>query len=600
MSGIIQAIAGVLGASAATTPWAYPLAASWTDRGAMFPSPQPWDYNNSPGSQGFVEVGGTGYFYFEGGQSPGHADWSDFAAFGLATSQDGITWTEHASNPLATFLPLGVGSGDILTAEGYFYHAVTILPTGQFICAFGGATATDPGDVKIDMFRQTSNDGISWSPNNAAGKALIAAWNQSGWVHNAGNSGYNEICPVGLWYDVANSTLHMIYIQKTVAAEWSLDHVSGTDIANLLGANSAAFLALASNPVEANGQYRGGAIVDRGGGVVDVLVIATNAAFDTHALCRVPVLPDYSWTAPGPIEILYYMQSDFSQTGWREGSVAFYAAASLAFMPYNVGGFCHSRTAPAVRTTDGRLAYSPVSARFTSASTQYFEKTTALTGVASSQLVSFSCWFRAATLHNGTVIRMTTAGAADRFIIYLLSDGRVDIVARNSSNVVILDIANAIGTAFSANTDYWLGVSIDMTSYANCRIYLNNTDIKQASVGTQTFTTNGTIDFGGCTVCRVGVDSGTSFPLNAALADYGLLIGQRLDYGSTPIRRRFVTASNELQNPEVDGRRLFGKKPIIFFTGNGTGFPVNKGSGGSFNAVTNGPLTNGSTPAGHP
>jgi hypothetical protein len=605
---ILRAIAGVLGASAATTPWAYPLAASWTDRGLMLPSPQAWDFIQwLPSSQGLVEVGGTAYYYLEGGQSPGHADWADFSAFGLATSQDGITWTEHPSNPLATFLPRGVASGDILTAEGYFFHAILILPTGQFICAFGGQTATSSSDVKIDMFRQTSNDGITWSPNNAAGSALIAAWNTSGWAHYFNSSTYNEVCPGGLWYDVANSTLHMLYNAKTESGpkEWEIYHVFGSDIASFAGANSAKIFQRSQNPVEVGGEFRGSAIIDRGGGVVDCLFIAINVALDTHALCRLPILPDYSWTAPGPPEILYYLQSDFGVIGWSDATVAFYAAASLALMPYFADGVaCGNRTAPAVRTSDGRLPYSPGnSAHFTHTSTQRIGKTSSLAGIANSSSFSFACWFKTSTVQRCSILSFEKGGGGGELTVVLTADNKVGLWATNAAGGALIDLYSA-ASAYTNATEYVLMVAVDLTAgYANgLRIWLNNVDIKAATQGTNTFT-NGTIGLTTPTVnCCIGADyygTGAS-SYDGDLTNIGFQQGLFIDWGVTAIRRRCVTSDNKMQEPETDGRRWFGRKPILFVRGDQTGILTNRGTGGgSFVFSGTGSLTAGSAPTGH-
>lgn len=587
--------------------WAYPLAASWTDRGAIGGGGAlAWEsgYAWLPSSQGVLDLGSEVRIYYEAGRSPGHDDWSDYSALGMASSPDGITWTRSASNPLATFLPGGQPAGsDILTAEGYFFHAIARNSAGQFNCVFGGATAISSSDVAINVYHQTSNDGVAFTPNAAASAVKIIGWDSTGWAHYTGNSSYNELAASGLWYDPSAQLWHLLYHTRSQAPpnEWTIAHVSGANLRALSGGSSNIFLPTSSNPIEANGDYRGCAIVDRGSGVLDCLIVAVNAAFTVHALCRVPILPDYDWTSPGPPEILYYLQSDFAQTGWQEASFGFFSQAGLALMPWHSSPTNNVRTAPAVRTSDGKLAYSPGnSAHFTSSSSQRISKTTALTGITNSKQVSFACAFRATTVHGGTLFKIV--GGSGGLAVYCNSNNTLGIVAWNSAGTVIID-TGTIASAYTSATWYWLGVSIDLAAgyTAGLRWYLNNTDVKPSTQGANIFT-NDTINFTGTATILVGADStGGASPYNGDITNVTFEEGLFVDWASTPIRRRCMTAANELQHPEVDGRRWFGRTPIIHLNGDQTSILTNRGSGGgTFTFGGTGSLTAGSAPTGHP
>lgn len=579
--------------------WTYPLPTSYTSRGAFLPDNSGWDAFDWYGSQTFVPVGGTLYAFYVAGDAYNVDDYAEHAKMGAATTTDGITWSFSGSNPLASFSPGGAGNANP-TEEGYFGNAVYLPRSGIFTQVFGGATGIDATQVKINIYQQTSTSPTtSWSPNTSGGSSLVVAYNTATWVHTAG--GNDEIFPSGLWYDEVNSLWHMIYIQKTdPAKDWSLSHVSGADLGSLSGANSNAFLAVSSNPLEASGQYRGGVIIERGQGVVDVVVSALNIAGTSHAICRVPVLPDYSWTSPGPIEVLYYMNADFSITGWAAGMMCVWPQKSMVVMDHSNHGVSTTsgiiETAPTTRTSDGKLSYTPSSsARFTGASDQSVVKTSILTGQASSTKVSGSFAFNLASLSvDQTPLRFETSGGAYRFEIFLFADGTIGFIARNSGGTQIISLNSAIGV-FTATTQYCLMWSFDMTSYSNSKLYLNNTDIKPVSAGTWT---NASIDFTNASRIVIGHESTGVQPLDGSLTDMGLVIGTTFDFSSTPIRRRWVTANNELQNPGTDGRLLWGIKPILFLTGNGSGFLTNLGSGGgSFSGST---LTNGSGFTGHP
>lgn len=601
---------GQYGATAATTTTgtlAYPVTNAYVDRGVVAGGGSAvWEAGGAwlPSAQGIVDLGAEVRLYYEAGRSPGHTDWADYSALGMAYSSDGLTWTRSPSNPLATFLP-GGSTGDILTAEGYFFHAIARNTAGQFNCVFGGATAIDTGDVRIDLYHQTSNDGVSWSPNAFAGAVKIVGWDTAGWVHTtAGQPLANEMDASGLWYDPVAQIWHMLYQQGTDSAKtWQIDHVSGSNLRALSGASSNAFLPISANPVDSSGQYRGCAIVDRGGGYIDCLTVAINAAATLHTLVRVPILPDFSWTAPGPPQILHYLQNDWALTGWREASIGFFVQGNLALMPYNDGLNTKLRTAPTVRTPDGRTPYLPSqSIRFTSSSNQYLERTALMSGLSS--VKSFTLSFAIKVISNTgayqTVLKLATAGDSLRCGVFFDTDGSIFVRAFNSAGTKILDVRTAT-SAYTTGTWYWCGLSVDMNAgFTNgFRWFLNDTDVKP---GAATTFTNDTIDFTNATACRIGIDvTPSTGPLNAEISDFAFESNLFVDWSITALRRRAVSAAGELQQGDRDGRRVLGRVAMIWAVGPGSGWigTVNNGGYGGGLSLVNGPLTNGSTPPGY-
>jgi hypothetical protein len=97
--------------------------------------------------------------------------------------------TKHPDNPVLTFIPIPGGSN--AQEEGIF-SAVALSDAGQVTLCCSGLTMTDGPNVRSDIYRTASDDGVTFAP---AAKVLDAEASEL-W----GNEGRdNEICPAGLF-----------------------------------------------------------------------------------------------------------------------------------------------------------------------------------------------------------------------------------------------------------------------------------------------------------------------------------------------------------------------------------------------------------------
>lgn len=175
-----------------------PQPSEWLDHGVAIPAGPAgsWDSRLS-GAMSPATVlrrGDTYFLYYiaadgDRERPPGDDGGPRHRALGLATSRDGIRFTKHSGNPVLTFIPTPGGSN--AQEEGIF-SAVALNDAGQVTLYFSGLTMTDGRNVRSDIYRTASEDGVAFAP---AAKVLDAEapdlW---------GNEGRdNEICPAGLF-----------------------------------------------------------------------------------------------------------------------------------------------------------------------------------------------------------------------------------------------------------------------------------------------------------------------------------------------------------------------------------------------------------------
>jgi len=156
-----------------------------------------------PGEAGAFDAGGVGsptvikkdgsYLMWYQGRD---AVDSDRYNIGYATSQDGITWTKHASNPILTFESLG--TTEIFSIEN---PTVLLSDRGTFQLLY---TVRTPAGDWINW--ATSTDGINWM-NSASNPIIPLAGLENWWISRAGraaiienNNGYE------LWFAGLDAT----------------------------------------------------------------------------------------------------------------------------------------------------------------------------------------------------------------------------------------------------------------------------------------------------------------------------------------------------------------------------------------------------------
>ncbi len=127
----------------------------FTDQGLVLSATQTWESGMIRGPSVWFDLrAGFQLWYSAGSISPAGVPWTEPAAIGYATSQDGITWTKYAKNPIMQGLNDGSWLSEAIeTLRVYkldniyygFYHAADYL-----------------GISRIGL--TTSSDGITWNP----------------------------------------------------------------------------------------------------------------------------------------------------------------------------------------------------------------------------------------------------------------------------------------------------------------------------------------------------------------------------------------------------------------------------------------------------
>ena len=191
-----------------------PAASDWVDQGTIIAPGQSgsWDANLGGSISPATVIKKNGIFYlyyvaadgFRADGGPRHR------AMGVATSNDGVNFTKHPSNPILTYKHK--------TAEdaGVFSAGATLDASGNVVLYY----AACDGVVNCDGRVATSSNGIDFTDI-----ANVLPWNGPVW--GAGD----ELFPVGAY--THNGNWYVYYIAKNSSFEWQLGLASGTSMSSL-------------------------------------------------------------------------------------------------------------------------------------------------------------------------------------------------------------------------------------------------------------------------------------------------------------------------------------------------------------------------------
>jgi hypothetical protein len=146
---------------------ALPQQGDWTDHGQILQSGAEgdWDLYLWGGfASSIVKKDGKYYLYYQG--SNGYDEVEDtvkYRAIGVATSDDGIHFTKHPSNPVLTWFPQNQ------LEEGAVSSAASLSAQGEVILYYGANTSLSSSLVNADGRLAVSKDGINF---NDTGKVL--------------------------------------------------------------------------------------------------------------------------------------------------------------------------------------------------------------------------------------------------------------------------------------------------------------------------------------------------------------------------------------------------------------------------------------------
>ena len=219
----------------------------------------------------------------------------------------------------------------------------------------------------------------------------------------------------------------------------------------------------------------------------------------------------------------------------------------------------------------------------------YLDKTTALTGVADSKTGIFSVWLRRGASADQRLLSM---GIGLDFIISIESNNKISFIAQNAANANIIIANPASTTTIASNAWAHLLMSWDLAT-TTLKVYINDID-RTATPGTLT---NSAIDY---TQTRSGIGhwDGGSGPgaskYNGDMAEFYFQDGEFLDLTDVNNRRLFIDANGKPVDLGSDGSTPTGNIPLVFLSGDTVDWHTNKGSGGGFTEF--GALTDGTSP----
>jgi hypothetical protein len=296
----------------AQVAWTWPAAPAWIVSTIYTPAAGAWDFLTA--QMDAMSDGTTCWLHYLGGtQSSANFDFIyrlGLAAFTITTGHPalGSNWTrQNTGGPAATFLP----NGQTYPEEGYFNSGTWRQNTGAWTTMFGGATRSsgtgETTQVGINLYQQTSTDGLTWTPNTSAGNTtpLVTA-NASGW---AGSGAANdEFYPGDIWFNESTQRWHILYVTDNATAlnNFSIYHAysSTAALSSLAGANSALLLSMANTGVTGTDAVAA-KIVDHRAGVVDVLITAIDYDAWQFYVVQLPITQNanHTWTAGTPSTI---------------------------------------------------------------------------------------------------------------------------------------------------------------------------------------------------------------------------------------------------------------------------------------------------------
>lgn len=202
------------------TPLLIPQQGDWADRGSTTIEasgvPGEWDYrlDGAISPVAAIKRGGTYFLYYTGADGDRGDGGPRHRALGVATSNDGLLFAPHPSNPIVTNLPNGSDE------EGIFSGEVVIDDGGNTILYYGALEETSPGATSVfsDARRASSTNGITFSP--VPGPVVLN--HSNGGVFNFGD----EIYPIGVFRN--GSMFHLYYTSQGTVDNWALGLASGS------------------------------------------------------------------------------------------------------------------------------------------------------------------------------------------------------------------------------------------------------------------------------------------------------------------------------------------------------------------------------------
>lgn len=167
-----------------------------------------WDDDNIAHGRAIKLNNGTYILYYSGRRAS-----DDRAAIGIATSNDGISWTKHGSNPVLIPTSFGLASGDDLSVPW-----VVKLSDGTWAMLLEGA---DDASTTWKIYLATSSDGLSWSAGNSGSPVLTVG---SGGTWDDGGVANPKLV------EVAANQYMMMYNGHDGAFGWDVSLAFSTDL----------------------------------------------------------------------------------------------------------------------------------------------------------------------------------------------------------------------------------------------------------------------------------------------------------------------------------------------------------------------------------
>ena len=204
-------------------------------------------------------------------------------------------------------------------------------------------------------------------------------------------------------------------------------------------------------------------------------------------------------------------------------------------------------------------------------------KTTALTGLADSKVVTFSIWFRI-DAGDGAELRLLTwanGSAAGRFRVRRTTGNDIDLLAQNSSGTSIL-VADTATTLTAGAAWHHFACAIDLANSSNRACYLDGT----AESMTWTTYTDDTIDLDPGTYRYTVGGNGNATP--AQLWDGCMSEVWFNDEYFAITATTFRSASGKPISLGSDGSGPTGNQPVVYLKTASPDWETNSGSGGNF------------------
>jgi hypothetical protein len=191
-----------------------PEAGEWVDRGTILEAGSGWDLRLtgaiSPCT--VIKKDGLFYLYYIGADGDRSTDGGPrHRALGVATSQDGITFTKYQGNPVITYLPHNNEE------EGVFSAAGMVDTNGDVVIYYGALHASNSTTEQVDIYitLATSSDGLNFDNRGSRGEFAFAPDG-------------DEVDPIGVMRD--QDTWYVYYINNR---GWKLNLAAGSSMNRL-------------------------------------------------------------------------------------------------------------------------------------------------------------------------------------------------------------------------------------------------------------------------------------------------------------------------------------------------------------------------------